>query len=118
MVYLLESVGSTYRATNDDGDFDVDDSFSDDGSLHSFDIDIHDSDGDMDDFSEKPVLYFNDGQLDVESVKAEMARIDMDDDEDILARIKEVFTFGEQSIFSFNTGDEAALGLSQSHKNL
>ncbi|GAB0134306.1 homocitrate synthase [Epichloe bromicola] len=47
-----------------------------------------------------------------------MARINMDDDEEVLARIGEPITATEQSFFSFNASDEISLGMSQNANNL
>lgn len=57
------------------------------------------------------------GILSVETVQAEMARINMDDDEEILARIGEAIPATTQNLFSFDASDEIALGMSQNADN-
>ncbi|KFA54331.1 hypothetical protein S40293_04818 [Stachybotrys chartarum IBT 40293] len=102
----------------ENSDIDSDDIPPDDRSSCSLGSVTDDSDDEMDEAPTDVPLLCNLNLPDVKTVEAEMARISMDDDEDILARVRKVITAREQSRFSFTATDEINLDMSQNSENL
>lgn len=120
-LYLLESVTSSHHSTAtprnagglQDPEAGVSDSQTDDSDPYD-----SDPDDDMEDSSEKLAHRVSSFQLDSETLEAEMACINMDDDERIVARIRQVLSVEDQRKYSFSAEDEIAIGPPQSQANV
>lgn len=136
-VYLLEALVLRALANGGNSPIDSDNGVFDDRSSCSLDLVANELVGDGDkpiDETDEPVDDMDEpvndigevlvngsllcDRLSVETVQAEIARINMDDDEEVSARIGEAITTTEQSLFSFNASDEIILGMSQNTDNL